>query len=158
MTPSTVTPSTSNDWELFAAIRKEELADDLRAGRVQIVNVLPSPGAKVIPSTRHIPLDELPARLGELDRTWSVVVYCQNRDCPMSRDAARLLAKQGFHVRPYEGGIDEWIAAGLPTEPPAGAKKAEPSGQKSEDAVDDAPSSRSHAARGKKRSRGRPTA
>lgn len=127
--PSAPSNESSNDWELFAAIRKEELAESLRAGRVQIVNVLTSPGEKVIPSTRHIPLKQLETRLGELDRTWPVIVYCQNRDCPMSREAARLLAHRGFHVRPYEGGIEEWIAAGLATEAPkapAAAQAASP--------------------------------
>jgi hypothetical protein len=79
----------AKDWELFATIGKEELLDALRAGNTQIVNVLPSPGTEVIPTTRHIPLDELEDRLGELDRTWPV---------------------------PYEGGTQDWTRAGLPTE------------------------------------------
>jgi rhodanese-related sulfurtransferase len=113
-----MTSAPTKDWELFATIGKDELFDTLRAGNVQIVNVLAKAGAKVIPSTRHIPLDELEDRVGELDRTWLVVVYCNNRDCPMARQAARLLVALGFHARPYEGGIEEWTAAGLPTEGP----------------------------------------
>ena len=114
-----MTVNAQSDWDLFSAIRKEELADALAANRVQVVNVLETPKVgrlRMIAHSRHIPLTELPTRLGELDRGRDVVVYCKNRECPSSLKAARLLAEQGFHVRAYEGGIEEWVAAGLPTD------------------------------------------
>ena len=108
-----------SDWDLFSAIRKEELAASIVSGRVQVVNVLEAPKAgrlRLIAHSRHIPLSELEERVGELDRGRDVVVYCKNRECPASLKAARVLAEQGFHVRAYEGGIEEWVAAGLPTD------------------------------------------
>ena len=108
-----------SDWDLFSAIRKEELAASIVSGRVQVVNVLEAPKTgrlRLIAHSRHIPLSELEERLGELDRGRDVVVYCKNRECPASLKAARLLAEQGFHVRAYEGGIEEWVTAGLPTD------------------------------------------
>jgi rhodanese-related sulfurtransferase len=119
-----MTANPPSDWELFSAIRKEELSEAIAASRVQVVNVLEAPKKgrlRLIAHSRHIPLSELQARLGELDRGRDVVVYCKNRECPASLKAARLLAEQGFHVRAYEGGIEEWVAAGLPTD--ADAKK-----------------------------------
>jgi|GEM_PF-263564 len=135
-----MTANPRSDWELFSAIRKEELSDAIASNRVQVVNVLEAPEAgplRLIAHSRHIPLSELQARLGELDRGRDVVVYCKNRECPASLKAARLLAEEGFHVRAYEGGVEEWVAAGLPTD--ADAKKL----PRTETAtVDLAPSSR----------------
>lgn len=127
-----------DDWELFSAIRKEELEAAIQASRVQVVNVLEAPKKgrlRLIAHSRHIPLSELEARLGELDRGRDVVVYCKNRECPASLKAARLLAERGFHVRAYEGGIEEWVQAGLPTD--ADAKKL----PRTETAASDAPPS-----------------
>lgn len=127
-----------DDWELFSAIRKEELAGAIQASRVQVINVLEAPKKgrlRLIAHSRHIPLSELEARLGELDRGRDVVVYCKNRECPASLKAARLLAERGFHVRAYEGGIEEWVQAGLPTD--ADAKKL----PRTETAASDAPPS-----------------
>ena len=57
-----------------------------------------------------------------LPREVEVVVYCA---CPNEVSAAvvaRHLLRAGFiNVRPLLGGIDAWIAAGLPVERPAGA-------------------------------------
>lgn len=120
-----MTANPPSDWELFSAIRKEELAEAIAARRVQVVNVLEAPEAgrlRRIAHSRHIPLSELEARLGELDRGRDVVVYCKDSACAASRRAARLLAEQGFHVRAYEGGIEEWVAAGLPTDADASAR------------------------------------
>jgi rhodanese-related sulfurtransferase len=53
----------------------------------------------------------------DLARDLEVVVYCA---CPNEVSAAlvaRQLREAGFtHVRPLHGGIDAWIAAGLPVE------------------------------------------
>lgn len=106
------------DWKLFAAIRKEELVAALHTGRVQVVNVIERPESgrpRSIAGSRHIPLSELRARMGELDPGREIVVYCASETCPLSREGARMLAQNGFHARVYEGGIEEWVASGLPT-------------------------------------------
>jgi adenylyltransferase/sulfurtransferase len=53
-----------------------------------------------------VPLGELEARLGELDATRPVVVYCHHGI--RSASARLLLADQGFTASHLEGGIDAW--------------------------------------------------
>ena len=50
-------------------------------------------------------------------RTAEIVVYCGGPKCPQSRMAAEKLVKLGYeNVRAYEGGLEEWKAAGLSIE------------------------------------------
>ncbi|MCA1717930.1 MAG: rhodanese-like domain-containing protein [Actinobacteria bacterium] len=76
------------------------------------------PGAINIP---HTEVDELAPRLLP-DKSTQVVVYCSNRACQNSPQAARRLAALGYeNVYDYEEGKQDWIEAGLPTE--SGAAK-----------------------------------
>jgi len=60
-----------------------------------------------IPGSRLIPLGELPARLGELDRRKPVIAYCAVGG--RSKAAAQYLAGQGFsEVYNLAGGIKVW--------------------------------------------------
>jgi rhodanese-related sulfurtransferase len=64
---------------------------------------------------KHIPLANLAARIGELDKmkARSVVVVCHSG--PRSDKAVRLLAAAGFgDVVSLDGGMTAWQAAGLP--------------------------------------------
>jgi len=64
----------------------------------------------------HIPLNELPARLGELDRTRPVVALCHHG--VRSEMAGRLLERSGFaDVAHLSGGIDAWSLAVDPAVP-----------------------------------------
>jgi glyoxylase-like metal-dependent hydrolase (beta-lactamase superfamily II)/rhodanese-related sulfurtransferase len=68
-----------------------------------------------IRDTRFVPLTQLPARLGELDRDRPILVYCAGGY--RSSIAASLLAANGFtHVSELAGGLGAWEAAGLPVE------------------------------------------
>lgn len=63
-----------------------------------------------LPGARHIPLPELSERLGELDRTLPVLVYC--RSGVRSLAAANLLAGQGFREpMSLKGGLMAWEGA-----------------------------------------------
>ena len=76
------------------------------------------PGAINIP---HTEVDELAPKLLP-DRSAEVVVYCSNRACQNSPQAARRLDALGYeNVYDYEAGKQDWIDAGLPTE--SGAAK-----------------------------------
>jgi adenylyltransferase/sulfurtransferase len=58
-------------------------------------------------SSTLIPVEELPTRLGELNRDSEIVVYCHVGI--RSTGAVRLLKQAGFaNVRNLQGGIDEW--------------------------------------------------
>lgn len=60
-----------------------------------------------LPDSRHIPLGELTARVGELDRELPLIVVCHHG--VRSRAAQSWLLAQGFaRVVNLAGGIDAW--------------------------------------------------
>jgi len=60
-----------------------------------------------ISSSTLIPLDELPGRLDELDKSKETVVMC--RSGARSAKACELLEKEGFaSVSNLKGGVNEW--------------------------------------------------
>ncbi len=60
----------------------------------------------------HIPEDDLPERVGELDRSRPVVTVC--RAGSRSGEAARWLRDQGFDADSLDGGMLAWKWAGHP--------------------------------------------
>lgn len=69
----------------------------------------------VTSTARLLPLDELPRRLGEIDRTRPVVVVC--RTGKRSAQARETLQSAGFaQVSDLAGGLTAWQEAGLPLE------------------------------------------
>ena len=69
----------------------------------------------------HIPgselLDPRTIDVDSLDKEREIVVYCSDKDCIGSQVAYRKLTEAGFaNVRRYEGGLAEWLDAGLPLE------------------------------------------
>jgi rhodanese-related sulfurtransferase len=97
-----------------------ERTRDLVAQGAQVVDVRADHEweAGHIAGAVHLPLAELSARAGELDRERPVVVYCRGGSrCEM---AAEALAGAGFDVSPMAGGIPAWAEAGLPLEPSDG--------------------------------------
>jgi rhodanese-related sulfurtransferase len=102
-------------------ITREELRAAIEAGSVTVVDALGGeyyakqhlPGA--------IPLIEadVAAHAARLlpDRSAAIVTYCSNAACPNSeRVAQRLLALGYTNVRKYREGIEDWTAAGWPTQ------------------------------------------
>jgi rhodanese-related sulfurtransferase len=66
-----------------------------------------------LPGTLHIPLSELPGRLGEITPDQPVILAC--RSGRRSVQAARLLQENGYdEVSSLAGGILAWQAADLP--------------------------------------------
>jgi len=64
----------------------------------------------------HIPLNELPARLGELDPARPIVAMCHHG--VRSEMAGRVLERNGFtQVAHLSGGIDAWSQAIDPSVP-----------------------------------------
>jgi membrane protein DedA with SNARE-associated domain/rhodanese-related sulfurtransferase len=66
-----------------------------------------------IPGALHVPLDNLARQIKELPRDRDIILYCT---CPSEASAARvakILMNHGFkRVRPLQGGLDAWVAAG----------------------------------------------
>jgi rhodanese-related sulfurtransferase len=64
------------------------------------------------PGAIHIPMDQVPGRLHELDRTVPVAVICRSGN--RSAQVTAYLNKVGFTASNVEGGLRQWIRAGLP--------------------------------------------
>ncbi len=72
-----------------------------------------------IVGSRRVPLDRVGSevRNTNLPKDAEIVVYCGGPKCPQSCMAAKKLAKLGYeNVRAYEGGLEEWKAAGFAVE------------------------------------------
>src|SRR5581483_6367377 len=64
------------------------------------------------PHAQHIPLGQLPLRVGELPGDRPIVTVC--RSGHRSAHAATLLAKVGREASNLAGGMHAWVRAGLP--------------------------------------------
>ena len=72
-----------------------------------------------LPGAINIPHTEVDVLAPEMlpDKSAEVVVYCSNRACQNSPQAARRLDALGYeNVYDYEEGKQDWIEAGLSTE------------------------------------------
>lgn len=64
------------------------------------------------PGAIHIPMDQVPGRLHELDRTVPVAVICRSGN--RSAHVTEYLNQVGFTAHNVDGGLRQWIRAGLP--------------------------------------------
>lgn len=85
----------------------------LRAGELVVVDVREPAEVRAgrVPGARTIPLGQLPARLGELERDRPVAFLC--RSGARSGRAAKAAAKAGVDALNVTGGIVAWERAGL---------------------------------------------
>ncbi|MEZ5076364.1 MAG: rhodanese-like domain-containing protein [Solirubrobacterales bacterium] len=95
-------------------------AQELIADGAQIVDVRAAHewGAGHIVGATHLPLDELSARVAEIDRERPVILYCRGGN--RSSMATAALAEAGFDAAKLTEGIVGWAAAGLPLDPEGG--------------------------------------
>jgi rhodanese-related sulfurtransferase len=99
------------------SVRPEELRELVERDGAQLVDVRADHewDAGHLAGARHIRLDELPGRSGEIDRERPVVFYCRaGRRCAT---AAQAFAEAGYDARALEGGIAAGAEAGLQLEP-----------------------------------------
>ncbi len=102
----------------FKQIKIDELKAKLGKKETIVVNVLDKEDydALHIKGSISIPYEEMVAEgWKRLDKGKEIITYCKNYLCSASREAAEFLQAKGFNVRAYEGGIEEWSKAGLPT-------------------------------------------
>ncbi|HEU4393634.1 MAG TPA: rhodanese-like domain-containing protein [Solirubrobacterales bacterium] len=71
-----------------------------------------------IEGATHLPLAELPQRIGEIDKDRPVVLYCRGGN--RSTMAAAALADAGYDAVKMTEGIVGWSEADLPLEPEGG--------------------------------------
>ena len=67
-----------------------------------------------LPGARNIPMGQLPARLGEIDRDRPVCVVCASGN--RSRAMTEVLTAAGFDAANVAGGTSAWLRAGRPVE------------------------------------------
>jgi|GEM_PF-1313201 rhodanese-related sulfurtransferase len=102
-------------------ITRDELRAAMDTGIATVVDVLPSTAY----AQRHLPGainlaaedsdDAVRAALPEPDAL--IVTYSTNDVCTRTGEFATRLQALGYRdVRPYTGGLEDWIAAGLPVE------------------------------------------
>lgn len=105
-----------------AYITRDELWAKIRRGDDFVLLEVLAPASYAyghLPGALNLPLDQVKARAHELipSRDTEVVVYCGNRDCPASLEAADELASLGFaNVLDYLHGKADWKEAELPME------------------------------------------
>ncbi len=63
----------------------------------------------IIPGAVHIPLGDVPERMGELDKSKSYIVIC--RSSGRSGRATEFLAEEGYDVTNMVGGMLQWEGA-----------------------------------------------
>lgn len=97
------------------AIDRRTLVARVRSGDAILIDVRPHEEyvAGHLPGALSIPLEELSARLKELNKEQEVVAYCRGPYCMLSADAVQALSRRGFRARRLEDGVLEWRAAGL---------------------------------------------
>jgi rhodanese-related sulfurtransferase/DNA-binding transcriptional ArsR family regulator len=106
------------DRDTMEPVSREELLKRSHAGLVTILDVRPTDefAQGHLPRAINIPLNDLNARLAELDPKQEIVVYCRSTYCVLSFEAVAALRACGFKARRMEEGFPEWKAAGLPLE------------------------------------------
>jgi thioredoxin len=101
------------------ALSAEEVADLTRRGKATLVDTRDAFafGRAHLPGAVHVPLGEVPKRVGELYRRGQLpVLYCRAGD--QTKELVGQLTANGTPVAFLEGGILGWEASGLPVEKP----------------------------------------
>jgi len=95
-------------------------AADLLAGGATVIDVRETyeRDAGYIEGTRHIELERLASKAGEIDRERPVVFQC--RLGTRSAMAASAFRSAGYDAYNLSGGIQAWVDAGLPIAPEGG--------------------------------------
>jgi rhodanese-related sulfurtransferase len=100
-------PAAVSAWLSDPARARPQLLDVREAWELQIAR---------IEGALHIPMAQVPARIGELDAGTDVVVVCHHGG--RSMQVALFLEKQGFaRVHNMVGGVDAWARSVDPAMP-----------------------------------------
>lgn len=86
-------------------IPQAELLRLLAEGAVTLLDVRPEAEFETlhIGGARNIPIEELLARINELDPSQEIIAYCRGPHCVLSEQAVDVLRARGFRARRYLG-------------------------------------------------------
>jgi rhodanese-related sulfurtransferase len=98
----------------------QQVSELLESGDAELVDVREPYEweAGRIPGAKHIELEHLAGRSGEIDKDRKVIFQCRvGRRSAMASEA---FAASGYDAYNLAGGITAWVEAGLPLEPEGG--------------------------------------
>lgn len=103
------------------AITRAELSAMIDSGEVTVVDALPAGyyDQQHLPGALNLVEADVASRAADLlpDRGAAVVTYCSDAGCGNSSAVRTALVRMGYtNVRVYRDGIQDWVAAGRPTE------------------------------------------
>lgn len=103
-------------------ISRSEVQAGLDDGTLTLVDALPAScyDQRHLPSAVNLIAEDVASQAEKVlpDKNAAIVTYCSNPACNNSSQVAALLEQHGYtDARKYAGGIEDWVAAGLPTEP-----------------------------------------
>jgi len=106
---------------MTALITRAELESLLATGDVVLVDALPASyyDQLHLPTALNLVESDVDTEAPRLlpDKHATIVTYCSNEACGNSQAVANRLERLGYTaVRKYREGIQDWIAAGNPTE------------------------------------------
>ena len=104
-----------------STISRTELRQAMEDGQVIVVDALPAAAyqRRHLPTARNLTTDDAATAGGSVlpDRFAPIVAYSTDTACTRGPDLVAALRHLGYeHVRLYAGGIEDWLAAGLPVE------------------------------------------
>ncbi|WP_112310435.1 ArsR/SmtB family transcription factor [Pseudogemmobacter bohemicus] len=101
-------------------LRREELAERLRAGGSLVIDVRAEDEFAVshIPGASNIPMFDLHNHLEDLPAGREIIVYCRGPYCAQAYEAVGFLRSQGRTAIRLEDGFPEWRAFGFPVHIP----------------------------------------
>jgi membrane protein DedA with SNARE-associated domain len=104
----------------MARITVRELHDAMTDGKAPLIVDVRSKtsrrlDARILPGALLADLDSVDRALHDVPLDQELVIYCNCPNEATSASAARVLMAKGYrHVRPLQGGLDAWGAAGYP--------------------------------------------
>jgi rhodanese-related sulfurtransferase len=108
---------------MSTAITRDELRAAIEDGSVTVVDALPAVpfGQRHLPGALNVVAEDSDTEVrGALpDTAAAIVTYSTDEHCTRGPELAARLRDLGYtDVRTYDGGIEDWIAAGLPVDRP----------------------------------------